>query len=131
PNLAALTLMMTMMPKGGDLHHHYGGSIYAETFLEWVKEEGACVFRANVPASNRRKFTVARKPDELPDGARAVCLDADAVRSSQYVDFYRELLSAWSDKDFSNHFHQQVAPDQHFFATFNLFGGITDNYARG
>ena len=24
------------MPKGGDLHHHYSGSVYAETYLEYV-----------------------------------------------------------------------------------------------
>ncbi len=37
PNTALLTLFFTNMPKGGDLHHHYSGSIYAETYLEWVK----------------------------------------------------------------------------------------------
>ena len=31
PNLAALTLLMTMMPKGGDLHHHYSLKFRADT----------------------------------------------------------------------------------------------------
>jgi adenosine deaminase/adenosine deaminase CECR1 len=33
-NEAALTAFFSMMPKGGDLHHHYSGSVYAETFLQ-------------------------------------------------------------------------------------------------
>ena len=27
PNIALLNLFFTQMPKGGDLHHHYSGSI--------------------------------------------------------------------------------------------------------
>ena len=29
--LAALTEFFTQMPKGGDIHHHYSGAMYAET----------------------------------------------------------------------------------------------------
>ncbi|MCK5818358.1 MAG: hypothetical protein KAH18_03710 [Psychromonas sp.] len=29
-NVAKLNLFLILMPKGGDLHHHYSGSIYAE-----------------------------------------------------------------------------------------------------
>ena len=34
PKTAELSLFFSMMPKGGDLHHHYSGAIYAEQFLE-------------------------------------------------------------------------------------------------
>ena len=33
-NEVALTAFFSQMPKGGDLHHHYSGSIYAEPILE-------------------------------------------------------------------------------------------------
>ncbi len=33
-NEAKLTAFFSQMPKGGDLHHHYSGSIYAEPILE-------------------------------------------------------------------------------------------------
>src|ERR1035437_316705 len=33
---AQLTLFLSQMPKGGDIHHHYSGAIYAETYLDWV-----------------------------------------------------------------------------------------------
>ena len=29
---AKLTFFFSQMPKGGDLHHHYSGAIYAETY---------------------------------------------------------------------------------------------------
>ncbi|MES2116327.1 MAG: adenosine deaminase, partial [Pseudomonadota bacterium] len=47
PKLAELTMFFTMMPKGGDLHHHYSGAIYAEQYLEWVDHQHYCVKRAN------------------------------------------------------------------------------------
>jgi adenosine deaminase/adenosine deaminase CECR1 len=36
PNVAELNLFANMLPKGGDIHHHYSGAIYAETYLDWV-----------------------------------------------------------------------------------------------
>ncbi len=29
PNAAALNQFFSLMPKGGDIHHHYSGAIYA------------------------------------------------------------------------------------------------------
>lgn len=31
------------MPKGGDLHNHLSGAIYAETFIQWAAQGGLCV----------------------------------------------------------------------------------------
>ena len=132
PNLAALTLLMTMMPKGGDLHHHYAGAIYVETFLDWIKQKAYCIYRADNSELNAMRFRVETKPAGLSPAARAVCLDVDQVRDPSDETFYRELLSRWSDKDYKNHFHQQVAPDQHFFDTFGYFGSFSDDdYNQG
>lgn len=30
---AGLNLFANMLPKGGDLHHHFSGAMYAETYL--------------------------------------------------------------------------------------------------
>ena len=128
PNLAGLTLMMTMMPKGGDLHHHYSGAIYAETFLDWVKLKGFCIYRVDYAERRVFKFNIETKPGDLSPEQRANCLDVDAVRTSTNNAFYRDLLSTWSDKDFSNHSHQQSAPDQHFFDTFFYIGRISAEY---
>lgn len=31
---ASLFAFFSSMPKGGDLHHHYSGSVYAETYAD-------------------------------------------------------------------------------------------------
>ena len=38
-NEALLTAFFQQMPKGGDLHHHYSGSIYAEPILNYAITE--------------------------------------------------------------------------------------------
>lgn len=133
PNIAGLTLMMTAMPKGGDLHHHYSGSIYAETFLDWVKEKKGCIWQVDNPRRDKAfRFTIWSEPDKLSPEERVDCLDVDVILSADNNGFYRELLSTWSDKDFHNHSHQQSPPDQHFFDTFFYIGGISSAYpARG
>ena len=40
---AALASFLTAMPKGGDLHNHLTGAVYAETYLSFAKMDGDCV----------------------------------------------------------------------------------------
>ena len=114
PNTALLTLFFTNMPKGGDLHHHYSGSIYAETYLEWVKAKGwyidACTLR------------VAKVKTE--EGCQKLSID-ELIKEQT---LYRKLLTLWSDKDFSNHSHEQLPPDATFFNTFGYFSPISDQF---
>src|SRR5471030_516860 len=56
-NPAKLTAFFTQMPKGGDLHHHYSGSVYAESYIRWVIEKDYFI--------NKRTLEVA---DKLPKG---------------------------------------------------------------
>ncbi|GEO00653.1 adenosine deaminase [Novosphingobium sediminis] len=39
----ALRVLLRGMPKGGDLHNHLGGAIYAEDYLTWAGAKGFCV----------------------------------------------------------------------------------------
>ncbi|MFB1009476.1 MAG: hypothetical protein QMB85_10350, partial [Sulfurospirillum sp.] len=114
PNIALLNLFFTQMPKGGDLHHHYSGSIYVETYLEWVKNKhwyiDSCTFKI-VPIKNS-------------DGCKALSVDELIANDT----LYRKLLTLWSDKDFSNHSHEQLPPDSNFFNTFGYFSPISDQY---
>src|SRR4051812_30032191 len=41
------------MPKGGDLHNHLSGAIYAETFLDSAIEERLCVDKATLALASR------------------------------------------------------------------------------
>lgn len=118
PQLAELNLLMTMLPKGGDLHHHYSGAIYAETYIDWVEKQGYCVYRADDPANGHVKFHIETKPTTDKN-----CLQVDAIRKDNR--FYREILMQWADKDYDNHSHGQTPPDEHFFDTFGLFGPIS------
>lgn len=38
-------IFLSQMPKGGDLHNHLDGAIYAESFLRWAVEDGLCIKR--------------------------------------------------------------------------------------
>lgn len=38
-----LTAFLREMPKGGDLHNHLSGTVYAESYLAWAMEDGVCV----------------------------------------------------------------------------------------
>ena len=37
-----LLAFLAAMPKGGDLHNHADGSVYAEDLLAWAIADGAC-----------------------------------------------------------------------------------------
>lgn len=114
PNVAMQNLFFTQMPKGGDLHHHYSGSIYAETYLEWVKNNDwfidTCTFKILKAKGN--------------ETCKIVTVDQLIADDT----LYRKLLMLWSDKDFNNHSHNQLPPDSNFFNTFGYFSPISDQY---
>lgn len=116
-----LALFLTELPKGGDLHHHYTGAIYAETYLDWVKALDYCIYKADAPELQVQKLRIETRPfASLPPANQALCLKAPQVSADPVL--YRSLLSTWSDKDYGNHFHLQPPPDQQFFNTFGYFG---------
>src|SRR5215469_13789631 len=40
-----LGVFLRRMPKGGDLHNHLSGAIYAESNIAWAAADGLCVDR--------------------------------------------------------------------------------------
>jgi adenosine deaminase len=38
-----LTLFLKHMPKGGDLHHHLSGSVYAESYIQYAANDHDCI----------------------------------------------------------------------------------------
>ncbi len=114
-NKAMLNLFFTNMPKGGDLHNHYTGTIYAETYLDWVKAKGWFIDSCT--------FTILEEA-AAADGCTALTVD-ELVENGT---LYGELMTLWSDKDYHNHYHDQVAPDQNFFNTFGYFGPVSNEY---
>ena len=64
----ALRAFLHRMPKGGDLHTHLSGAVYAERFIAWAAEQGLCVDLRNVVLAKSQC-----------DGAAAVPV-SDAIR---------------------------------------------------
>ena len=116
PNIAQLNLFLTKMPKGGDLHHHYSGTIYAETYLDWVKKKKLKINECSL------KIVKEQKKEKCK------VLTVDELRTHKNSTLYRKLLTVWSNKDYKNHDHPQLAPDASFFSTFEYFVEISDSY---
>ena len=113
-NKALLPSLLTKMPLGGDLHHHYSGSIYAETYLDWVAKQGWFIdsYTLHIVKVKVQGKCKLLTPSQLMANAG----------------LYGKLLSTWSDKDFHNHYHEQPAPDANFFNTFSYFEPIAYDY---
>ena len=121
--LAELTLFFTQMPKGGDLHHHYSGAIYAEQYLDWVGQQGFCIDKSSYRIETDKAVVAAQR--EVAPAARH-CLSASEVVADDLT--YRELLQRWSSKDFDNHGALQPPPDRQFFETFGYFGPVSGTH---
>jgi adenosine deaminase len=95
------------MPKGGDLHVHLAGAIYAENLIDFAADDGFCIDRTTsvliAPPCDNSCDRFASKP---------------AIRCA-YQDhvLYNSIVDAWSMR---NHSAEESGHD-HFFATFDKF----------
>ena len=96
------------MPKGGDLHNHLSGAVYAESYVQWAADGGACVNTATMALS-------------LPP-----CLAGQVPASAALTNsvLYRQMIDAWSMRNWQ--LSGQSGHD-HFFDTFGKFGVATYN----
>lgn len=107
---ARLRLFLQGMPKGGDLHNHLSGTVYAEDYLRWAAEQGYCVTAATATLSP----PPCTAPAEPVRGLGA----ADPVRYGTIVDgLSTRSHGAGVGKD------ERTGHDQ-FFATFSKFGAV-------
>ncbi len=96
-----LMAFLTAVPKGGDLHNHLNGAVYAETYLDWAREDGNCVVTGTHSLAFGNKCTTGTLP--VPTEG----------------DFYNAIIRAWSMQDFVP--GAETGHD-HFFATFGKYG---------
>jgi adenosine deaminase len=122
PKTAELVLFFSQMPKGGDLHHHYSGAIYAETYVDWLDKQGACVNKVTYRVETEKSLVDSERAKAAKD---RTCLSSADVYADDAV--WRELLQRWSSKDFNNHGAIQPPPDRQFFQTFGYFGAVSDH----
>jgi adenosine deaminase len=102
------------VPKGGDLHNHLWGAIYAEDLLDFAATDNFCVDRTTsrllgAPCDSCEKYT--NKP-----GAR--CAYEDHILYNQIIDAWS--MRNWRPGDESGH--------DHFFATFDKFALTASNH---
>jgi adenosine deaminase len=102
------------VPKGGDLHNHLDGAIYAEDLLDFAASDNFCVDRTTsqllgAPCDSCEKYTA--KPSIR-------CAYNDHVLYNQIIDAWS--MRNWRPGDESGH--------DHFFATFDKFVLAADNH---
>jgi hypothetical protein len=102
----ALEAFLRDMPKGGDLHNHFTGSIYAESYMRWAVEDQMCVVIAT--------YTLASGPCDAAAGR----LPASAVMQNSTL--YNETIDAWSMRNWPPRINGHL----HFFQAFGRFGAI-------
>jgi len=115
-NEALLTAFFQQMPKGGDLHHHFSGSIYAEPLLEraiaenfYLNLETLAVSKTKPENGNWKSFSSLKNDGKLP--------------------FYeQQIMQTWSVKDYNG----SVPSDDQFFDSFMKFEPtIQGHFAEG
>ena len=127
PKLAELTMFFTQMPKGGDLHHHYSGAIYAEQYVDFLDKQGLCVNKQTYRIETDKNVIAAERAKPAKERN---CLSSAEVYADDHT--WRELVQRWSNKDFDNHGAIQPPPDRLFFQTFGYFGPVSNaNFKEG
>lgn len=102
-----LRAFLQRMPKGGDLHNHTSGAVYAERYLTWAIDDGFCV--------TIQTFVISAPPCDASAGRPSV---SDATGP---LGLRERMIDALSMRAFvpgveSGH--------DHFFDTFAKFGAI-------
>ena len=106
-----LLSFLRTMPKGGDLHNHLFGAIYAESFIDYAAADGLCVDR-----TTSQMITGRCEPCEKYTNKPAVkCAYSDHV-------LYNSMVDAYSMR---NWVHGEESGHDHFFASFDKFGPST------
>lgn len=115
-NEALLTAFFQQMPKGGDLHHHFSGSVYAESLLERAIAED---FYLNLETMEVSKT----KP------SKGNWQTFSSLKNEGKLAFYeQQVMQTWSAKDYNG----SVPSDDLFFDSFQKFEPtIQGHFAEG
>jgi adenosine deaminase len=108
PQMLAFLLKL---PKGGDLHSHLSGAIYAESYVDWAARKGLCVNDVTM---------ILSAPSTTPCDQASGQIAVSTALSNPVL--YRKLIDAWSMRYWE--YSGQNAHDQ-FFDAFVKFGAAT------
>jgi adenosine deaminase len=113
-NPPLLLAFLRDMPKGGDLHNHLSGAIYAESFVNFAAQDGLCVDRTTAQATTG--------PCQSCEAASA---KPAAKCAFQDQGLYNTLVDAWSMRNWRL---GHESGHDHFFATFEKFSPAGANH---
>jgi adenosine deaminase len=103
------------MPKGGDLHVHLSGALYAENLIDYAVSDNLCVDRTTsiliAPPCDASCEKYTSKP-------AIRCAYGDHV-------LYNSIVDAWSMRNWKE---AEESGHDHFFATFDKFSLATRNH---
>ncbi|MDQ1453961.1 MAG: adenosine deaminase [Acidobacteriaceae bacterium] len=113
----ALHVFLAGMPKGGDLHNHLAGAVYAESWLRDAAADHVCIDPQALDFAHRG-IPLATEP------CSAGTVAASTLQQNQPL--YDKLIDAFSMRTFvpltgeSGH--------DHFFASFDHFIGLSESH---
>jgi adenosine deaminase len=100
------------MPKGGDLHHHLTGAVYAESYIGYAIEDGDCI--------DASTFAIVAPPC---DGKATL----PATQAASNFVLRNHVIDALSIRNF----HPSPLDEDvrlHFFAAFDAFDRVTNGH---
>jgi adenosine deaminase len=109
-----LLAFLRRMPKGGDLHNHLSGAIYAESWIDFAAEDGLCV-------DHTTSFLIAPPCDVCEKYASKPAI---ACAYRDHV-LYNQIIDAWSMRNWNR---GEESGHDHFFGTFDKFLLATLNH---
>jgi adenosine deaminase len=112
-----LRQVLQAMPKGGDLHNHLSGSVYAESYLRFADVDGLCV------DSVKLTITKCATPAQVASNpAQAAVIVPAKMLFAPYSSLYGQMLDALSMRQFRSGVE---SGHDHFFNTFGKFSPVS------
>lgn len=103
------------MPKGGDLHNHLTGSVYAESYFKFATEDGLWVDMATGKLYQPRDSTKGKEMLRLSP-------DMPNLHNIRMA-----LIDKWSIRNF-NPGKFPLGADEYFFGAFGLFNAVAGKH---
>ena len=128
-NPLLLNAFLRGMPKGGDLHNHLTGAVYAEHYIQIAADAGYCIDRPTMAIVGGACDAAEGSP---PEGGPPRECDAAMQRPPARCALrdgvlYRDLIHSMSMRDFVA---GAQSGEDHFFDTFSKFGPATGDYGE-
>lgn len=111
-NEAALISFMSKMPKGGDLHHHYSGSVYTESLIDKAIKDDYFI--------HIKTMVAKRVPGDGEDWKKLSVLREEGTLN----EYKLKMLKSWSIQ----YFNSESPSDKHFFDSFGKFREVVNDY---